>query len=194
MTKSTLSAIALCWALALPAHAGVWQIDIDTTPLAGTAGYLDLQLNPGAADALPLQARISDFSTDAWLGGVLTDGAASGSLAGTLVLDNVSALNAWLQELIFGNRLAFRLAIDDAPDSGSGTRFATLLWDADFNALLAAAGDYSALRIDVAPDTGSTIGASPYVSVNAVPEPGVMASLLAGLAMMAWVVGRRRLA
>ena len=52
---------------ALPALAATWQVDIDTTSIAGLSGYLDLQLNPGGVDAQPVQVQISHFSSDAVL-------------------------------------------------------------------------------------------------------------------------------
>ena len=183
---------ALCGAtLALPAKAETWQIDIDTTSLAGIAGYLDLQLNPGTSDAQPVQAQISHFSTDAVLGVGLADGAVSGSLSSVLVLDNSDALNAWLQGLVFGSHVAFTLDIGAALATGSGSSFATLLWDADFNPLLAAAGEEAALRIDLMPAVAPSWVASSSVQVSAVPEPTIAASLLAGLGLIGFVVTRR---
>ena len=191
MYKHTLILLALGMSLAQPARADTWQVDIDTTSLAGTSGYLDLQLNPGGADAQPVQARIGNFSGDATLGAGAADGAASGSLTGVLVLDNTDALNAWLQGLVFGSHIAFTLDIDAALDAGSGSRFVTLLWDADFNPLLAAAGEDAALRIDLMPAMAPAWGMSSAVQVSAVPEPGIAASLLAGLGLMGFVVKRR---
>ncbi|HWR77557.1 MAG TPA: NF038129 family PEP-CTERM protein [Thiobacillus sp.] len=189
--KPTLLLLALGISLAQSAHAGIWQVDIDTSSLAGIGGYLDLQLNPGGADAQPVQARIGSFSTDATLGAGVADGAASGSLAGVLVLDNTDALNAWLQGLVFGSHIAFTLDIDAVLDAGSGSSFATLLWDADFNPLLAAAGEDAALRIDLMPAAAPTWGMSSAVQVSAVPEPPITAILLAGLGLMGFVVKRR---
>lgn len=185
--------IALCGVtLVLPAHADTWQIDIDTTSLAGIGGYLDLQFNPGASDAQALQAQISNFSGDAVLGTGLVDGAVSGSLSGVLMLDNSDALNAWLQGLVFGSHIAFTLDVNAAPVTGSGSSFAALLWDADFNPLLAAAGEDAALRVDLLPGTAPSWVTSSSVQVSAVPEPAIMASLLAGLGMVGLAVRRRK--
>lgn len=190
MFKHTILLVTLGLTLALPARAETWQVDIDTTSLAGIGGYLDFQLNPGASDAQAVQVQISNFSTDATLGSYLVDGAVSGSLAGVLVLDNSEALNAWLQGLAFGSHIAFTLDIDAALDAGSGSSFAALLWDADFNPLLAAAGEDAALRIDLMPGAAPAWLASTSVQVSAVPEPSVALSLLAGLGLMGFVVRR----
>lgn len=191
MFKHTVLLVALGLALAPPAHADTWQVDIDTTPLAGTGGYLDLQLNPGSSEAQAVQVQISNFSTDATLGAYLVDGAVSGSLAGVLVLDNSEALNAWLQELAFGSHIAFTLDIDAALDAGSGSSFAALLWDADFNPLLAAAAD-AALRVDLLPGTAPSWVVSSSVQISAVPEPSIAVSLSAGLGILGWRARRSR--
>lgn len=190
MFKHTVLLVALGLTLAMPAHAETWQVKIDTTSLSGTGGYLDLQLNPGASDAQAVQVQISDFSTDATFGAYLVDGAVSGSLAGVLVLDNGEALNAWLQELAFGSHIAFTLNIDAVLDAGSGSSFAAQLWDADFNPLLAAAGEDAALRIDLMPGAAPAWLASSGVQVSSVPEPSVALSMLAGLGLIGFVVRR----
>ena len=178
-------------ALALPAQAETWQVDIDTTSLAGIGGYLDIQLNPGAYDAQFVQAQISNFSTSAVLGAGVGEGVFSGALPGVLVLDNTAALNAWLQGLVFGSHIAFTLDIDSALNAGSGSRFSTLLWDADFNPLLAMAGEDAALRLDLMPGSAPSWMASSYVQVSAVPEPNIAVSLLAGLGLIGLSVRRR---
>ena len=191
MLKQTLLLAALGWTLALPAQAVTWQVDIDTATLAGTRGYLDLQLNPGASDAQSVQAHISNFSTDAALGMGKADGAASGSLSGVLILDNRDALNAWLQELVFGSHIAFTLDIDGVLDAGSGSSFASLIWDMDFNSLLGAGAEDAALRINLVPAAAPSWVASSAVQISAVPEPSIAGSLLAGLGLIGFAMRRR---
>ena len=191
MYKHTLIFLALGMALAQSAHAEIWQVDIDTSSIAGIGGYLDLQLNPGAADAQPVQARIGNFSSDASLGMGEVDGAASGSLAGVLVLDNTDALNAWLQGLVFGSHIAFTLDIDSTLSAGSGSSFSALLWDGNFPPLLAAAGSDALLRIDLMPNVSPTWMMSSAVQVSAVPEPTIAMTFLAGLGLVGFVVKRR---
>lgn len=176
---------------ALPAQADSWRVDIDTLSLAGMAGYLDLQFNPGGADAAPVQVSISHFSSDAVLGAGLADGAASGGLPDGLVLDNSAALNAWLQGLVFGSHIAFTLAIDGPPVAGSGSLFSTLLWDADFNALLPLAGEDAALRVDLMPGVAPAWLMASAVQVSAVPEPDSVGMMLAGLGLVGFMAGRR---
>lgn len=191
MIKHILPLALLGITLALPAQAETWQVDIDTTPLLGIVGYLDIQLNPGAYDAQFMQAQISNFSTSAVLGEGAGEGVFSGGLPGVLVLDNTGALNAWLQGLVFGSHIAFTLDIDSTMDAGSGSRFATLLWDADFNPLLAVAGEDAAMRIDLMPAIAPSWVASSSVQVSAVPEPSIAGTLLAGLGLIGLSVRRR---
>lgn len=193
MFKHPVFFVALGLTLALPARAETWWVDIDTTSLAGGRGYLDLQLNPGASDTQPVQVSISNFSTDALLGPGVADGAVSGSLPGELVLDNTDALNAWLQGMVFGSHVAFTLNMDSALDAGSGSSFAALLWDMNFNPLLAAAGGEAVLRIDLTPAEPPAWAVSSAVQVSAVPEPASASSLLAGLGLVGFAVKRRAL-
>ena len=190
--QHTLLAMALGITLALPAHAETWQIDINTSSLVGVSGSLDLQLNPGASDAQPVQVQIGHFSTDATLNREVVDGAVSGSLSSVLVLNNTAALNAWLQSLVFGSHIAFTLDINAPLTAGSGSTFAALLWDANFNPLLAAAGEDAALRINLAPASAPVWISSSAVAVSAVPEPAIAYSLLAGLGLVGFVVQRAR--
>ena len=150
-----------------------------------------MQLNPGASDAQPVQVQIGHFSTDAVIGGGVADGAVSGSLSGVLVLDNTDALNAWLQSLVFGSHIAFMLDINAPLTAGSGSSFAALLWDANFNPLLAASGEDAVLRINLTPASAPVWISSPAVQVSAVPEPAIAYSLLAGLGLVGFVVKRR---
>ena len=189
--QHALLVMALGMTLVLPAHAETWQIDIDTSSLVGVSGSLDLQLNPGASDAQPVQVQIGHFSTDAAIGGGVADGAVSGSLSGVLVLDNTDALNAWLQSLVFGSHIAFMLDINAPLTAGSGSSFAALLWDANFNPLLAASGEDAVLRINLTPASLPVWISSPAVQVSAVPEPAIAYSLLAGLGLVGFVVKRR---
>ena len=119
------------------------------------------------------------------------DGAVSGGLAGVLVLDNSAALNAWLQALRFGSHIAFTLDIDETLDAGSGSSFSAVLWDADFNSLLAAVGEDAALRFELMPNAEPVWLASSPVQVSAVPEPDIALSLLAGLGLLGVAVRQR---
>jgi hypothetical protein len=107
------------------------------------------------------------------------------------VLNNTDALNAWLQSLVFGSHIAFTLDINAPLTSGSGSSFAALLWDANFNPLLAAAGEDAALRINLAPASAPVWITSSAVQLSAVPEPAIAYSLLAGLGLVGFVVQQR---
>lgn len=190
MLKYIVFHLVLGLTLALPAHAETWQVDIDTTQLAGKDGYLDFQLNPGASDVQTVEVQISHFGSDATLGAYRVDGAASGSLSDVLVLENSEALNAWLQELVFGSHIVFTLDLNTAFTASSGSSFVALLWDADFNPLLTAEGEDAALRIDLASGSFPSWVASSSVQVSTVPEPSVAVSLLAGLGLVGFASRR----
>jgi hypothetical protein len=80
-----------------PAHAGLsFRVSADTSSLSGQSGFLDFQFNPADSSALAARAAVTNF-TD--IGGTLAPssvltGDATGSLPGTLALDN-STIFSW---------------------------------------------------------------------------------------------------
>ncbi len=96
-----------------------FQISIDTTPLAGQAGYLavdfidgDRQFNNGVT--------ISDLLGDADFGVLHLSGDVDGNLIpGPLMLGDGEFFNSALQHLVFGERLDFRLEMSAFGDPQS---------------------------------------------------------------------------
>ncbi|MGH7193611.1 MAG: NF038129 family PEP-CTERM protein, partial [Candidatus Saccharimonadales bacterium] len=154
-----------------------YRVSIDTTALAGTSGFLDFQLNPGALpDAQSAGATIENFRTvGGSVGGVSTTGSVSGDLSGAAVLGNAAMLNELKQGFTFGTSVSFDVRLDgDAltlPGRGLfGSTFALRFLAADGGTPVdTTAADGAALRISVYPDGGTQLSANaPHVTAAAV--------------------------
>ncbi|HVX15776.1 MAG TPA: NF038129 family PEP-CTERM protein [Pirellulales bacterium] len=141
----------------------VYHVTVDTSSLSGTAGFADLQFNPGGLpDAQPADISISNFVvTGGTLGSVTVAGGGSGSLAGTADLQNSAMLNEVRQAITFGTRISFDAQVSgdvltNASDGLFGSSFSLLLLGSDgMTPLETIDPGGSALRIVVTPD-GST--------------------------------------
>ena len=147
-----------------PAGYVTYHVVVDTSALAGTAGYLDFQFNPGG---LP-NAQAADVSisglvvTNGSLTGTLaSDGDVSGSLAGSLILGNRTIVNEAMQGVTFGTTVSFDVRLSGlalvAPSSGAfGSLFALSLLGSDGTTALETTDPQGAIvRIAVKPN-GST--------------------------------------
>jgi hypothetical protein len=80
----------------------VYDITVNSSSVASTAGYLDVQFNPGQSTGAPQAiATISQFvlGGGALSGATPPDGDVTGSLPGVVVFGNGSLFNAILQPL-----------------------------------------------------------------------------------------------
>jgi hypothetical protein len=134
------TATAQSTAVNTPAGTADYHITVDTSALSGTSGELDLQFNPGALpDAQSATVSISNFNATGGtlLGSPTIAGGASGTLSGTLQLNNSSMLNEATFPLTFGAQLSFDVQISgDAiahPNAAGvfGSTFALSLLGAD---------------------------------------------------------------
>jgi hypothetical protein len=176
-----LSTIAIlgCLTTAMTATPVTYIVSVNTQSLAGTMGSLDFNFNPGPLVSQSAMVQILDFSGGAMAGSPVLTGVASGSLPGTLALDNGTGFNDYFQEFTYGSTLTFDVYLYgpalSAPDgtSSSGSTFAfSLFSDAagTVPALTTDVTDGFAYLVDVNLD-GSTTVTNYLVNSAAAPEP-----------------------
>jgi hypothetical protein len=181
----------------------LYEVDVNTSAVGAQTGFLDFQLNPGGLGAQAATATVTNFQT---LGGILVGSAmvtgdASGSLPGTLTLDNGTAFNDIFQGFIYGRSFSFDLALSGAavgnPGGVFGSSFALSLYAADgITPLLTTDPNGSVLTINL--NTSGTIGIETFsqsqtnntpaavvtqVGAVAVPEPSSFALFVIAMAV-----------
>jgi hypothetical protein len=169
-----------------------FTVSVDTSPLSGQSGYLDLQFNPGDSSAEFATATVTLFQTS---GGILAQpaaltGDAAGSLPGALTLDNGTVYNDIFQGFTFGSSFGLTLTLSgpaiDNPGGTAGSAFALSLYASDgVTPLLTTDPNGSVATVFLNPNgtasaetfarsqTESTPAAI-VTAVNAVPEPSTL--------------------
>jgi hypothetical protein len=182
-----------------------YAVTVDTSSISGTAGSLDFTFAPGPLMTQAAFLQILNFSSNGTLAGnpALT-GDVSGTLPGTLTLDNGTGFNDYFEGFTYGTTLSFGVSLYgpalSSPDgvSTSGSTFAfSMFFDPSgtFPVLTSDTSDGFAATIDVNP--GGTTSVTNFsaetsigtVSASAVPEPGgvgLSATLLVLLACFGW--------
>jgi hypothetical protein len=197
--KSFLPALGMSAALLLAegARADIYEINVNTSSVQGTSGYLDFQFNPGDTPYDAATATITNFTGDATLTGPLLPdfGAVTGTLPGTVVIGNIDALNEHTEGIIYGSFFDVFVNLDIPTVSGTatgGNTFALSVWDTNFAPVLT--GD-PLVQINLDATTGdaavidNSVGGVAVVS-SVTPEPGYL--LLVGSALCGLVAVRLR--
>lgn len=205
--------IVTCGLLAGTAKADIiYQVSVNTSSISGTPGNIDLQFNPGGGSTQPASVRISSFSS---VGGVITGapstvGDVSGTLPGTVTINNTTALNDYFQPFTYGNSFSFRLLFTgpaiNAPNgtATSGSEFGLSLFNSDgSNVFLTTNPDGFAATANVNlngtvttttyPSNGN--GGAPVVTfttVVATPEPATFAMSFAAATVLGAALHRNR--
>lgn len=205
-----VSVLGLCVLVltAAPAVADIaqYQVTINTSSLAGTTGYIDLQFNPGDSTSQQASAAISHFAGGSLAGSPQLIGAVSGSLASVVAIANSGGWNDYFEQITFGNSTTFYLKVDGpaltAPDgiAQAGSIFGLSLFDNSISPLLTLDPSGFLFTLNVNLDgTTTPFGFSSAVSstpVTAVPEPSLILLLFAsfaGCAVIFFVFGRKGL-
>lgn len=101
---------SLCSASIVSADSTTYTITVNTSSVAGSAGSLDFQFNPGALSQAA-DASILAFATDGTLGAPAMTGDVTGALPGDITFDNGTALNDYFTGFTYGNALTFDVSL-----------------------------------------------------------------------------------
>lgn len=198
----------LCVSAAL-ADPITYEVTVDTSSIAGTAGSLDFNFNPGPLATESANVQILNFTSDGTLAGNCPCGTGdvSGQLPSTLTFDNGTAFNDYFDDFTFGTNISFDVSLyGDAlssPDEGaytSGSAFAFSMFadpDGTIPTLTSDTVDGYAFIVDVNLDGTTTVtGLSSETSVvyAGAPEPDSLALLGIGLLCCAGLRRQRGLA
>ena len=186
----------------IPAAADVLTITVNTSGFNGSAAEIALDFIGGPSPANNI--TITNFLTDGSLGLQTPSGGASGTLPGTVTLDDGSNFfNEELAGVTLGNYFSFQVTTNLGPTTASfPDEFSLFLYDRSFNSLFSTSdptGAHAIVTIDLT--GGGTTSNSIYASAatfgaappTAVPEPASKL-LLGSVFAMILLVQRRRAA
>lgn len=196
MFKSTLLMSALLLALAGSARAdGVsYDVTVNTTSIAGTAGSLDFQFNPGPLVTQAADVQILGFTSDGTLGASTPTGDVTGTLPGTISFDNGAGFNDYFTGFTYGDTISFVVNLFGpavtSPDgtSTSGSQFAFSMFSDSAGAIPVLTTDSVngfALAGNINLDGTTTLtnfSSDLTVTPVATPEPGTILLVFSGLA------------
>jgi len=193
MTRQLLAACFLAFAGLAQGSPIQFDIQIATSTLNGTSGFVALNLFDGDG-LINNQVSIDGFATDGVLGDLTLTGDVSGDLEiGPLLIGDGEFFNEALQAIIFGDTLSFRIGVTgEGPYTPIPDGFALFLLDdgllpyvtddpAGADALVAAAID-SASPIPVAFE--STFASASISPVQTAPAPPVIVLVGMGLGLL----------
>jgi len=191
----------------------MYSITVNTSSQSGETGFIDIQLNPGDNTSQAVTLAITGYS-----GGTLQPtltpptgapfGDVTGTLPGSLLLDNGQTTNEFTEGIAFGNSISFLAAFSgpalDSPDGSSGSLFQVDFLNANGSAFLFTADpegnnpfDFNVATIAINSDGSTTPTTYPDANgnldgtVTATPEPSPLLTLGGVLAGLCWSVFRR---
>lgn len=98
-----------------------YDVTVNTSSLAGQAGYIDLQLEPGPTATNLVTASVMSFTQNGSLtGGAMLTGNVTGQLPGTLNFNNQTSFNDYFQGVKFGTTESFIVALNGPTPTGGG--------------------------------------------------------------------------
>lgn len=182
-------------ALAAPVS---YHVDLDTTTLNNTSGFIDLQF--GAFTSAPqTNATFSNFS-GAFNGVDYSDGGVLFNDDGSFTLSNLPGASSTLSfNASFGGKFGFDLLFSDDQASAApgldGSTLSIALLNEGFDPI---GGTSGVLSFDLTPGFGASatvlnadFAAFGPVAVNDVPEPSDWMTMFTGLALLGFTLRRR---
>lgn len=198
------SVLSLCFVGLASANAVLYDVSINTSSIAGTAGSFDFNFNPGPLVTQAASLQILGFSSNGSVSGSPeVTGDVSGALPTTLTFDNGTGFNDYFQGFTFGSTISFAVSLYgpalSSPDAVS-TSGSTFL----FSMFQDAAGTIPVLTSDMVDGDAFTInvnldGTTTVANVSSqttlvqgnddpTPEPSPLSE--AGLAIGLWIAYR----
>jgi hypothetical protein len=213
--KTSTRAVALALTLFLCAFPGrsradiVYNLNVDTSSIEGTQGYLDLQFNPTGGTSI-LTATVPSLTGNATVGSFTTSGNVTRtSVPLVFAADNsvIGQVNDAYASTTFGSSLGLTVDIT-TPDNSSTASFQVTLYDQWFNPLFPLLGqdpnnpyNQSVIELDLvanpngAVPTVSALATQYYataIPAQSVPEPGAFVLAAEAVACLVMLVMRRR--
>ncbi len=197
--------VAFFLASAASAAPITYDVTVDTSSIAGTAGSFDFNFNPGPLVTQAASLQILSFTSNGTLaGGPTLTGDVAGALPATLTFDNGTAFNDYFEGFTYGSTLSFQVSLYgpalSAPDgtATSGSTFA-------FSMFSDPAGTVPVLTSDTTDGfvftTGVNLDGTTTVSNSSaqttvvpatvpVPEPGTLPLMVASIGLWLAVCSR----
>ena len=167
-----------------------YNVAIDTSSLATTAGALDFQFNPGSNTLGDATATISNFYTDGSLLAAYPTGDVTGTLPTTVVIGNTTGYNDFFQTKTFGSKVSFDLNLSGK----AGSLFSFYIFsntDGTSAALTKDSANGIAFTIETNQDgTATVVNNSAQTAITPTPIPAAI--YLLGSGLMGLVGLRRR--
>ena len=171
-----------------------YDVTAQTASLTGSSGYIDFQFNPQGSTSLLATASVTSFVTDGTLGAPLAPlGDVSGTLPGTVTLDNGTPTNEYTQGFTYERTISFDVTLSGSAVGGSaptGSSFLFTLYDSTGTPFSTGPGG-AIVTIDINPDGTTTSTAYPPVSPggptatvvtpSVVPEPATLVPMILGI-------------
>jgi hypothetical protein len=185
-----------------------YDVTVNTSSIAGTAGSLDFQFNPGPLVTQTAKLQIQNFTSDGTLGSPMLSGDAVGALPGTVSFDNLTGFNDYFTGFTYGSALSFQVNLYGpavtSPDgiSTSGSYFAFSMFSDPGGTIPVLTSDLTdgyALTADINLDGTTTITnySSQLTVTNPVTvtaaEPSTLLLLCSGLASLVFLRKRMNL-
>ena len=187
-----------------------YDVSVNTSSLAGTTGSLDFNFNPGPLTTQGATLQIQGLNGGIVSGSAALTGDASGSLPGTVTLDNGTAFNDYFQNFAYGSTLSFDISLSGPALSSpngtatSGSAFAFSMFSDTAGTIPALTSDLAdgfALTANVNLDgsvtvdnfsTETTFTTATGGGGTSVPEPGTFGLAAVGFALILLTRFRRR--